>query len=64
MDQVPHIHAISCRKMAVLQCPELLRYCKVDREVLREQLNPTESDSQMDGNGSYLKDLSAELLSA
>jgi hypothetical protein len=42
MDQVPHLHAISCRKMAVLQCPELLRYCKVDRDLLREQLNESE----------------------
>jgi hypothetical protein len=38
---IPHLHAISCRKMAVLQCPELLRYCKVEKDLLREQLNPT-----------------------
>ena len=64
MDQVPHLHAISCRKMAVLQCPELLRYCKIDKDLLREQLNPTKADSQMDGSENYLKDLNQELENA
>jgi hypothetical protein len=50
--------------MAVLQCPELLRYCSVDKDLLREQLNPAEADSQMDGNGNYLKELANELSNA
>jgi hypothetical protein len=33
-NQLPHIHAITTRKMTVLQCPDLLRYCKVDKESL------------------------------
>lgn len=60
MDTVPHLHAISCRKMAVLQCPELLRYCKVDKDLLREQLS--DGDSQMEGE--YLKQLGTELENA
>ena len=24
---LPHLHAITSRKMAVLQCPDLLNYC-------------------------------------
>ena len=35
-DKVPHLHAITSRKMAVLQCPELLGYCGVDKEGLKE----------------------------
>jgi hypothetical protein len=31
-DVVPTLHAITCRKMAVLQCPDLLDYCNFDKE--------------------------------
>lgn len=49
--------------MAVLQCPELLRYCQVDTDLLREQLNADpNADSQM--NGDYLKELNEELENA
>jgi hypothetical protein len=47
--------------MAVLQCPELLRYCKIDKDLLREQLCSDQSDSQMDGNGEFLRELEEEL---
>ena len=49
-DKVPHLHAITSRKMAVLQCPELLNYCGVDKDELKNQLSEaTES--------SYIKQL-------
>lgn len=33
-NKVPHIHAISCRKMTILQNPDLLKYCEVSKESL------------------------------
>ena len=33
-DKVPQLHAITCRKLAILQSPDLLQYCNVDKESL------------------------------
>jgi hypothetical protein len=33
-DSLPHLHAITSRKMAVLQCPDLLKYCDVEKDTL------------------------------
>lgn len=56
-DKVPHLHAITSRKMAVLQCPELLGYCGVDKDQLTEQLN-----DELQSN--YIKQLSQDLKNA
>lgn len=34
-DKIPTLHAITCRKMAILQSPDLLEYCKFDKEMLQ-----------------------------
>jgi hypothetical protein len=31
-DKMPTLHAITSRKMAVLQSPDLLEYCNFDKE--------------------------------
>lgn len=33
---MPHLHVLSCRKMTVLQCPDLLAYCGVDKQLLND----------------------------
>lgn len=38
-DKVPQLHAITSRKMAVLQCPDLMRYCDVEKDVLNKMFN-------------------------
>ena len=34
-DKLPSLHAITCRKMAVMQSPDLLEYCNFDKEKLQ-----------------------------
>ena len=33
---IPHLHAITSRKMVVLQSPDLMSYCKVNKDLLHE----------------------------
>ena len=59
-DKVPQLHAITSRKMAVLQCPDLMRYCDVEKDVLNNMFNQ-EQDPASQVSDSYLANLSQEL---
>jgi hypothetical protein len=55
-NKVPHIHAISCRKMTILQNPDLLAYCNLSKESLRTAFQPDPNSDT-----THLLDLQQEL---
>jgi hypothetical protein len=59
-DKVPHIHAITSRNMAILQSPDLLNYCQVDKNTLNTVYGQT--DELADSTSvNFLQNLTQEL---
>ena len=57
---LPHLHAITSRKMAVLQCPDLMKYCQVEKGTLNRLFDEDRDDQTQN----KLSELQQELLKA
>jgi len=46
-NSIPHLHTITSRKMAVLQNPDLLQYCQVNKSTLNDIFGSSQESSEL-----------------